>query len=239
MGERLARHAEEMQSDLVVANERAQEEITRRKRVDRALSESDRHYRALYDEAPHAYFSFNPQGLVLMSNRSAGELLGYHQDDLIGRSIFDLYPEGPTGRGRAKLLLLQFESGEEIENEEIEMRRSDGERVWVSWTLHAVKSTEGEIVQSWSIAIDITERKEADEALRDSEHRLANILDISADAIISMNESQQIFVFNRGAQKIFGYAASDVVGQPWTCCFRRCLRICTVPGPPLPNMRFL
>ena len=214
MGERLARHAEEMQSDLVVANERAQEEITRRKRVDRALSESDRHYRALYDEAPHAYFSFNPQGLVLMSNRSAGELLGYHQDDLIGRSIFDLYPEGPTGRGRAKLLLLQFESGEEIENEEIEMRRSDGERVWVSWTLHAVKSTEGEIVQSWSIAIDITERKEADEALRDSEHRLANILDISADAIISMNESQQIFVFNRGAQKIFGYAASDVVGQP-------------------------
>ena len=113
-----------------------------------------------------------------------------------------------------KQLLLRFGSGERIENEEIEMRRSNGESVWVSWTLHAVRNERGELVESRSIAIDITERKEADEALRESEHRLANILDISSDAIISTDEGQRIFVFNRGAEEIFGYSASEVLGKP-------------------------
>ena len=134
-GERLAHRVEELQGDLVAANQTAQEEITRRRRVDQELSERDPHYRALYDEAPHTYLSFSPDWLVLMSNRRAAELLRCHQDDLIGRSIFDLYVEGPTGRDRAKLLLSRFGTGGRIENEDIEMRRSDGEPVWVSWTL--------------------------------------------------------------------------------------------------------
>lgn len=59
-GERLAHRVEELQGDLVAANQTAQEEITRRRRVDQELSERDPHYHALYDAAPHAYLSFSP-----------------------------------------------------------------------------------------------------------------------------------------------------------------------------------
>ncbi|MCH9051642.1 MAG: PAS-domain containing protein [Proteobacteria bacterium] len=60
---------------------------------------------------------------------------------------------------------------------------------------------------------DITERKRAEEAVRESEERLAGILDIADDAVISMDEDHRIILFNKGAERTFGYEAEEVLGE--------------------------
>lgn len=62
--------------------------------------------------------------------------------------------------------------------------------------------------------LDNTESNRTEAALRESEERLSLILDISKDAIVSVNEDQRIILFNRRAEKTFGYAAEEVLGQP-------------------------
>lgn len=61
---------------------------------------------------------------------------------------------------------------------------------------------------------EIVERKQADQALRESEARLAGILDIAREAIISVDQTQRIIIFNKGSEAIFGYAADEIMGQP-------------------------
>jgi PAS domain S-box-containing protein len=70
------------------------------------------------------------------------------------------------------------------------------------------------IEQMTHLAAVAIERKRAEEALRQSESRFQGILEIAEDAIISVDSSQRILLFNQGAEKVFGYAATEVIGKP-------------------------
>ena len=61
---------------------------------------------------------------------------------------------------------------------------------------------------------DITKRKRAEEAVRESEGRLAGILDIADEAVISIDQAHRIILFNKGAERTFGYEAGEVLGEP-------------------------
>lgn len=74
--------------------------------------------------------------------------------------------------------------------------------------------TTGRILGMGTVTRDITEIKRLQEAVRLSEAKASGIVSISADAIISMDEDQKIIIFNEGAEKIFGYSKSEIIGQP-------------------------
>ena len=114
-------------------------------------------YQALFEEAPKAFFSVGLDGRVRMANRRALELLGYRLDGVVGRSVLDLYADTPAGKARAQEVFARFCAGMEICREELEMRRSDGTRVWVSLSVRPISNAEGQVIASCSMVEEISE----------------------------------------------------------------------------------
>ncbi|NQT31919.1 MAG: PAS domain S-box protein [Deltaproteobacteria bacterium] len=129
----------------------------------RNLKQSEEQYRDLYQEAPNAYLSCGVDGLVKRANRSAVELLGYMGDELVGWPVADLYADTPNGKAKAQAIFQRFLAGEEIRDEELEMRRADGGRVWVNLSVRPIRDKEGNVIASRSEIVDITKHKKLDQ----------------------------------------------------------------------------
>jgi len=128
----------------------------------RDLKQSEERYRDLYEEAPNAYFSVGTNGYIIRANRRAAELLGYSRVDMVGRPVADLHADTPSGKDKAQRLFQGFLAGEEIHDEEVEMRRADGSSVWVNLSARPIKDEEGRVIASRSVVTDITEHKKLD-----------------------------------------------------------------------------
>jgi PAS domain S-box-containing protein len=117
--------------------------------------DSDADYWSLFAEAPVAFFSIGTDGRIRVANRRALQLVGYRPEELAGRFILDLYPEGSSGKHRARKVFQSFCNGAETHGQVIEMQRADGTRVWVSLTVRPVRDAEGRIVASCSMVQEI------------------------------------------------------------------------------------
>jgi len=129
----------------------------------RSLKQSEEQYRDLYEEAPNAYFSVGVDSLIKRANRSAAELLGYSRDKLVGRPVAELYADTLNGKVKWRVIFRRFLAGEEIRDEELEMRRADGGRVWVSLSMRPIRDKGGNVIASRSEIVDITKQKKLDQ----------------------------------------------------------------------------
>lgn len=130
---------------------------------EEVLKESKETYRDLYENAPNAYFSIGSDGHILRCNKRVIDLLGYSKEELVGNSVLGLYANTPHGKEKASNVFKRFKDGETITDVELQMQKSDGTPVWVSLTVNASRDSKGRIVESRSIAVDITERKNAEQ----------------------------------------------------------------------------
>ncbi|MFQ5873833.1 MAG: diguanylate cyclase domain-containing protein, partial [Dehalococcoidia bacterium] len=160
------RSIEELNRSLAEKLRELEMEVTERKRVEEALRENEERYRDLYEEAPIAYYSVGLDSCIRTVNRCLVDLLGYARDDLVGQPVFQLYADTPAGKEKSQKMFLRFRAGDEIHGEELEMRKADGRSVWISLSVKPVRDAEGGIVESRAIAVDITERKRAEETVR-------------------------------------------------------------------------
>lgn len=199
---------------LVPAIERAiNESDTRRekRRTETALAESEARKAAILDSVLDCIVTMDANGAVLDFNAAAVRTFGYSKADAIGRQLADLivppafrdrHRQGfetylATGRGMIGRVM------------ELTALRSDGSEIPVELSITAT----GIGMESIFIGVlrDITARKHADAARA----RLAAIIDSSDDAIFSMDPAGTILTWNAGAERIYGYAAEDVIGQNW------------------------
>lgn len=139
-------------------------DISDRNQAEKALQESNERYRDLYENAPNAYFSISAvDGSILECNSEASRLLGYEKETLMKMEVFDLYADTPHGLTKAQKVFGCFKEGESIKGVELEMKHKDGHPVWVSVSVEPVKDRDGNMIESRSIVIDISERKDLEE----------------------------------------------------------------------------
>jgi PAS domain S-box-containing protein len=165
---------------------------------------------SVVESSDDAIVSKTLDGIIMTWNKAAERIFGYTAEEVIGQPITILFP--PDRLHEEPDILARVRRGERIDHYETIRRRKDGTMLDISLTVSPVKDHTGRIVGAAKIARDVTERKRADEAAQ----RLAAIVESSDDAIISKDTQGVIKTWNKGAERIFGYAAEEVIGKPVT-----------------------
>jgi len=161
--------------------------ITERKRAGEALRESEERYRDLYENAPNAYFSISAvDGSVLRCNSAALRLLGYDRETIMGMKAFDLYVDMPHGESKAREVFMRFKAGRSIRDVELQMKHKDGRPIWISLSVEPVRDRDGKITESRSMAIDISDRRLAEEALERRNRELSSLNAIATTISLSL-----------------------------------------------------
>jgi PAS domain S-box-containing protein len=184
-------------------------DISERKRAERKLSESEQRLRVFIEHAPVALAMFDNQMRYLYVSRRwmADYRLG--DRDLRGLSHYEIFPEVSADWKAAHRRGL---AGEVVRKEADPFERASGTLQWVRWELRPWNDAEGKIGGIVIFTEDITERKNAEEAVLESQAKLQGIVGSAMDAVISVNEQQRIVVFNRAAETIFACPASEAIG---------------------------
>lgn len=137
----------------------------------KTLQESENRFKRLFEYAPEAYYLTDIEGRFLDGNKKAEDLIGYPRHELIGKNFVDLGIMPETEVPRALERLMENISGKPTGPDEFILKRKDGGKVIVEISTIPIMIGEAHIVLG--IARDITERKLAADALRESEEKLA------------------------------------------------------------------
>ncbi|MBM3132314.1 MAG: PAS domain S-box protein [Chloroflexi bacterium] len=192
----------------VVAIEGIARDITERKRVEEALRESEEKWRSLAENAPNIIISVNREGTMLFANRTVA---GVTLEETLGHSLLD-FIDPQYHPLVMEVLNKVFETGEPGRYE-IKGVGPDRTAAWYETQVGAVKRG-GRVVAATLIITDITHRKRAEEAMRESEARSRLFLDNTGIPIIFINLREEIEAINAVSARNLGRSAEEVIGRP-------------------------
>ncbi|MDT5122162.1 MAG: two-component system, cell cycle sensor histidine kinase and response regulator CckA [Acidobacteriota bacterium] len=188
------------------------------------VRQAEQNYRSIFENAGEGIFQSTLEGRFITVNPSLARILGYDSPEEVIETITDITHQlyvDPVRRTEATWL--QKERGV-LQGLEFEAYRKDGEKIWLSLNRRAVRDENGvEIYREGSIQ-DITERKRAEEALRESEERYRVVAETATDVIVTIDENSTILFANGAVERVFGYAVSELLGKQITMLMPEYLR---------------
>ena len=189
-------------------------DITDRKRAEEALRKSEDRYRALYQDSPFMYFTVSADGAILSVNRLGVESLGFLAEELIGRSVLSIFHEEDRAAARVSLDR-SLANPTDLATWEFRKVRKDGTILWVRETVRLVEDDCGALVALIACK-DITERKRAEEALRESESRFRIMADTAPTLIWMSGLDKLCTYFNQVWLDYTGRTMEQELGNGWT-----------------------
>jgi len=185
-------------------------DITERKQSEEALKKSERRLKTILETANDGFFAVDNNQKIIEANPAMSKILGREREDITGKTTFDFVDEE-----NRKILLKQIEmrTGGEKGSYEIALSRSDGSHVSCLFNVSVYLDENNEKIGAFAMVTDITERKLAEEAIKNSERRLKTILETADEGFQLINTNLEVIDLNPKMCTIMGREKDDVIGK--------------------------
>ena len=188
-------------------------DVGERRQTERALRESERRFRAIFDQAAMGIALVSPDRRMLQVNERFCRIVGYEREELLAMDDPVTTLTHPGDR------IVEPSSPELADNAPVQVEKrylhKQGHEVWARLTASPLRDDAGRVRQLIGVVEDIDERKRAEAALQASEQRLRLVLESLTDyAIFTMDLERRVTGWNAGAERLLGYEEAEIMGRP-------------------------
>src|SRR5438270_701444 len=161
----------------------------------------------------YAIYMLDPKGYVTSWNVGAERIKGFSADEIVGKHFSTFYTDEDRKAGMPEKVLETARHEGKFQGEGWRVRK-DGSRFWASVVVDAIRNEQGELIGFAKITRDMTEQREAQQALLEAERTFRILVQGVTDyAIFMLDPEGRVTNWNAGAQRIKGYSPRDIVGE--------------------------
>jgi PAS domain S-box-containing protein len=195
-------------------------DLSTRREAEEALRRSEESFRLMVSNVKdYAIFMLDAEGRVETWNDGAELIKGYKAKEIVGKHISTFYPPEEVARGKPQRLLQQAASEGRVEDTGWRIRR-DGMRFWANVVITALYDGRNMLRGFTKVTRDLTNWRQAEEALRQGEERFRLLVQSVKDyAIFMLDSSGRVATWNAGAVRIKGYTAEEIIGRHFSCFY--------------------
>jgi PAS domain S-box-containing protein len=188
-------------------------DITERKQAQEALRESQQRYETIFNASPIMFWLKDAKNNMIQINQAAAAFEGVNPDDINGRSSYDVYPREQAEAFYQDDLQVIRSCKPKIGILEKHTAPGTGKTTWVETGKVPVFDNKGDVAGVLAFAVDITDRQQAEEDLRESEDRFRRFTEATVEGVV-FHEQGKIVDVNPAAVTIFGYReAAELIGR--------------------------
>ena len=198
-------------------------DITERKRAEEALRKSEEKFRFLAEKMTDIVWTLDRNFQTTYVSPSIKKVLGFTPEERKKQSLEEMITPESVQKVQGKFIEeITRDEKEAVDPNrsvamEIEYYRKDGSTVWMENIVNAIRDSDGTIIGMHGVSRDITERKQAEEALRESEFKFRNLFDLSPQAIaLSEPETGKVVDVNKKFCELTKYAKKEILGSKTT-----------------------
>lgn len=180
----------------------------------KTINKQSEKYKTVFELSPEAIGILDMKGNIVDMNERVYDLLGYRREEIIGKNVAEVPYLTKEGRAKVKENFLKRISDKDVPPYEVEFLTKEGKKIVGRVLAAPIRDKNKKIIGEIVMISDITERKQMEEKLRESEGRLKNIISHSPDAIVITDLNGNIIDCNQANLDLFGFSGKkELIGR--------------------------